>query len=133
MSGSFFFLYVIHPWNVFTSDLYSQTQENVWKRSCEFRVTAASSQRKWSVKPNHHTQSQTMDNSIVEFVPIYDAPQLFRWKGYWVEIKRSKGTTVYTPELGGQQRATMYLTWASTSSHWSLSHFLIYDIQDIHS
>lgn len=86
-----------------------QTQENLWKRSREFRVNAASSLRKWGVRPNQHIQSQ-ISNDIVEYVPTYDAPQLFRWNGYWAEIKRSKGPPVFTPELRGQSIATMYLT-----------------------
>ena len=97
--------------NGLSSDLLSQTQENVWKRSCEFRVTAASSLRKWGVRPNHHAQPQAMSSTIAEYVPVYEAPQLFRWKGYWVEIKRSKGPAIFNPELGGQLSATMYLTW----------------------
>jgi hypothetical protein len=66
-----------------------------------------------------------MNNTIAEYVPVYDAPQLFRWKGYWVEIKRSKGPTVFSPELGGQLSATMYLTWDFISSFISFA-FLIF-------
>ena len=129
MSGSFFFLYVILHWiiigNVLIYNLLSQTQENVWKRSCEFRVTATSSLRKWGVRPNRHTQPQAMISTIAEYVPVFEAPQLFRWNGYWVEIKRSKTLAPYNPEiLGGQLSATMYLTWDSTS-------FMIFRFSDI--
>ena len=120
MSGSFFFLYVILHWiivrNVLTYNLLSQTQENVWKRSGRFRVTATSSLRKWGVRPNRHTQPQAMISTIAEFVPVFEAPQLFRWNGYWVEIKSRKTPAPYNsnPELGGQL-STIYLTWVSTS------------------
>ncbi|KAF8809901.1 P-loop containing nucleoside triphosphate hydrolase protein [Phlegmacium glaucopus] len=86
------------------------TQENLWKRSREFRVTAASSMRKWGVRPNHRIQSQPTKDAIAEYVPTYEAPQLFRWKGYWVEIKRGKGQIHFSPEFGGQPSSTIYLT-----------------------
>ncbi|KAF8153881.1 P-loop containing nucleoside triphosphate hydrolase protein [Crassisporium funariophilum] len=82
------------------------TQENLWQRSREFRVTATSSLRKWSVQPGQEAHA----NGHVEYVPTYEAPQLFRWKGYWVEIKRSKGPVVFTPDFGNQAAAIMYLT-----------------------
>ncbi|KAJ6454366.1 P-loop containing nucleoside triphosphate hydrolase protein [Mycena sanguinolenta] len=81
------------------------TQERVWKRSSEFVVTAKNSERKWAVKPGS-------DPSILgsaEYVPTYQTPQLFRWRGYWVEIKRGKehsGATVN----GVQQTARLYLS-----------------------
>jgi chaperone BCS1 len=82
-------------------------------------VTAASSMRKWSVRPNHlQSQSQT-NSSIAEYVPTYDAPQIFRWNGYWVEIKRNKSTPSFNPEFGGQASTTMYMTWASTPPMFS--------------
>lgn len=29
-------------------------------------------------------------NALFQYVPKYQAPQLFRWRGHWVEIQRSK-------------------------------------------
>lgn len=46
-----------------------------------------------------------------DYVPTYDLPQLFRWKGYWLEIKRSAGP--YGGQLGGtgmQTPGTIYIT-----------------------
>ncbi|KAJ7690475.1 P-loop containing nucleoside triphosphate hydrolase protein [Mycena rosella] len=61
------------------------TQERVWKRSREFVVSAKNSQRKWAVT--------TADDSTIkcnaEYVPTYQIPQLFKWRGYWLELKRS--------------------------------------------
>ncbi|KAJ6522300.1 P-loop containing nucleoside triphosphate hydrolase protein [Mycena vulgaris] len=51
------------------------TQEGVWRHSRNFVVNATNSRRKWS------------DNA--EYVPTYEAPQLFRWRGYWLEIRRT--------------------------------------------
>ncbi|KAF9528853.1 hypothetical protein CPB83DRAFT_853845 [Crepidotus variabilis] len=44
-----------------------------------------------------------------EYVPTYDAPQLFRWKGYWAEIRRSNGR-IYNPMMGPEPTSTIYLT-----------------------
>lgn len=50
------------------------------------------------------------DNSPhAEYVPTYSAPQLFRWKGYWVEIRRTDNR-MYNPVMGPEPIATMYLT-----------------------
>ncbi|KAJ6544509.1 P-loop containing nucleoside triphosphate hydrolase protein [Mycena capillaripes] len=61
------------------------TQEKVWRRSREFTVSASNSRRKWAVRA-------TSDDSVkanAEYVPMYRTPQLFKWRGYWVEIKRT--------------------------------------------
>ncbi|KAK7052752.1 P-loop containing nucleoside triphosphate hydrolase protein [Favolaschia claudopus] len=83
------------------------TQENVWRRSQEFTVTATNSRRKWSVK----TWLDPKVEGNAEYVPTYQAPQLFRWKGHWVEIKRSKeGDTRMNPFALHSTVATIYLT-----------------------
>ncbi|KAJ7142396.1 P-loop containing nucleoside triphosphate hydrolase protein [Mycena epipterygia] len=61
------------------------TQENVWRRSREFVVSASNSRRKWAVRAT----SDATVKANAEYVPTYKTPQLFRWKGYWVEIKRT--------------------------------------------
>ncbi|KAJ6565227.1 P-loop containing nucleoside triphosphate hydrolase protein [Mycena vulgaris] len=79
------------------------TQERVWKRSREFVVTANNSQRKWAV-------STTGDPTIkghAEYVPTYQIPQLFKWRGYWLEIKRGNDRAAVN---GGQQTARIYVT-----------------------
>ncbi|KAJ7784913.1 P-loop containing nucleoside triphosphate hydrolase protein [Mycena maculata] len=65
------------------------TQENVWRRSREFVVNATNSRRKWSVK----TWVDPTVKGNAEYVPTYQLPQLFRWRGHWLEIKRSKDGT----------------------------------------
>jgi chaperone BCS1 len=47
----------------------------------------------------------------VEYVPTYEAPQLFRWKGYWVEIKRNGGSPMYNPVMGHQTSSVIFLTY----------------------
>ncbi|KAJ7151896.1 P-loop containing nucleoside triphosphate hydrolase protein [Mycena crocata] len=74
------------------------TQENVWRRSREFLVSASNSQRKWAVRAN---TDQTV-KANAEYVPTYKKPQLFRWRGYWVEIARrgSGGAHAARPAIG---------------------------------
>ncbi|KAF7360859.1 hypothetical protein MSAN_01115500 [Mycena sanguinolenta] len=82
------------------------TQESVWKRSRDFVVTAKNSERKWAVKPG------SSDPNILgsaEYVPTYQAPQLFRWRGHWVEIKRGNERSAATVN-GVQQSARLYLS-----------------------
>ncbi|KAJ7252184.1 P-loop containing nucleoside triphosphate hydrolase protein [Mycena rebaudengoi] len=43
------------------------------------------SQRKWAVKPGADASSK----GHAEYVPTYQVPQLFKWRGHWVEIKRN--------------------------------------------
>ncbi|KAF7325522.1 hypothetical protein MKEN_00401300 [Mycena kentingensis (nom. inval.)] len=61
-------------------------QEDVWRGSRDFFVTANSSRRKWDVQicPD----SDTKDHA--EYVPTYHDAQLFRWRGCWVEVSRSR-------------------------------------------
>ncbi|KAJ7938062.1 hypothetical protein B0H13DRAFT_2398343 [Mycena leptocephala] len=62
------------------------TQEGVWRSSREFVVNATNSRRKWSVK-------MWIDSTIkgnAEYVPTYRLPRLFRWRGHWIEIKRTQ-------------------------------------------
>ncbi|CAK5271627.1 unnamed protein product [Mycena citricolor] len=66
-----------------------QTQENIWRRSRDFVVSAQNSQRKWSVPSNPTTSSSTAVGANAEFVPTFSQPQLFRWRGHWVEVART--------------------------------------------
>lgn len=89
--------------------LCSKTEEKVWSRSREFRVTASSSARKWNV--NVSDTSATVGRAgHVDYVPTYQEAQLFKWRGYWVEIRRNKGQLTYNPAMGQQVVSSMYLT-----------------------
>ncbi|KAF8169484.1 P-loop containing nucleoside triphosphate hydrolase protein [Mycena galopus ATCC 62051] len=81
------------------------TQERVWKRSREFVVTAKNSQRKWAVK----TASDSTIAGSVDYVPTYQTPLLFRWRGYWVEIKRERGGAAVNTNVT-QQNGRLYLS-----------------------
>jgi chaperone BCS1 len=86
-----------------------QTQEKVWRRSRDFRVNARSSQRRWAISTA--SDSQIIDSA--EYVPTYDLPQLFWWKRYWIEIKRTKGQAASMSPFGGVNAASgasMFLT-----------------------
>ncbi|KAF9450988.1 P-loop containing nucleoside triphosphate hydrolase protein [Macrolepiota fuliginosa MF-IS2] len=85
------------------------TEEKVWRRSKDFRVSAKSSQRRWGISSSG--DSKVIDSA--EYVPTYDLPQLFWWKRYWIEIKRTKGMMgSITPYGGGggSTGASIYLT-----------------------
>ncbi|KAJ6602094.1 P-loop containing nucleoside triphosphate hydrolase protein [Mycena vulgaris] len=79
------------------------TQERVWKRSRDFVVSANNSQRKWAVS----TAGDPTIKGHVEYVPTYQIPQLFKWSGYWLEIKRGNDRGAVN---GGQQTARIYVT-----------------------
>ncbi|KAJ7615764.1 P-loop containing nucleoside triphosphate hydrolase protein [Mycena polygramma] len=81
------------------------TQERVWKGSRDFVVTAKNSERKWAV----NADSDPTVVGSAEYVPTYQAPQLFKWKGYWVEIKRGNERSGVTVN-GTQQTARIFLT-----------------------
>ncbi|KAJ7214490.1 P-loop containing nucleoside triphosphate hydrolase protein [Mycena pura] len=82
------------------------TQERVWKRSREFVVTAKNSERKWAV----NTDSDPSRVGSAEYVPTYQAPQLFKWGGYWVEIKRGNDARGSVVANGVSQTGRIYLT-----------------------
>ncbi|KAJ6505739.1 P-loop containing nucleoside triphosphate hydrolase protein [Mycena vitilis] len=81
------------------------TQERVWKGSRDFVVTAKNSERKWAV----NADSDPTVVGSAEYVPTYQAPQLFKWKGYWVEIKRGNERSGATVN-GNQQTSRIFLT-----------------------
>jgi len=64
------------------------TTERVWRRSRDFSVTAKNSKRKWAVNKGTATG---INSDHADYVPLYDAPQLFRWNGYWIEVKDHTG------------------------------------------
>ncbi|KAJ7681516.1 P-loop containing nucleoside triphosphate hydrolase protein [Mycena rosella] len=83
------------------------TENNVWQRSRDFRVTSKSSKLVYGV-------SVSADPEITgsaDYVPTYESPQLFRWRGFWVEVQRYRAQVQGT---GGQpqQAAAIFLTYA---------------------
>ncbi|KAK7464358.1 hypothetical protein VKT23_006525 [Stygiomarasmius scandens] len=46
-----------------------------------------------------------------EYVPTYESPQLFRWNGYWLEIRRSKAQSAgLPPQFGAGSAGKIYVT-----------------------
>ncbi|KAJ6549358.1 hypothetical protein B0H10DRAFT_2242912 [Mycena sp. CBHHK59/15] len=86
------------------------TQENVWQRSRNFTVSATNSRHKWSVK----TWVDPTVKGSTEYVPSYQQPQLFRWRGRWIEIQRSSdtGQGSFMPPGIYMPTATIYFTYA---------------------
>ncbi|KAJ3746215.1 P-loop containing nucleoside triphosphate hydrolase protein [Lentinula detonsa] len=64
--------------------------QEVWRRAREFEVSTKSSSRKWGIATGRTSE-------IVQYVPTYARPQIFRWKGYWLEITRAKAETDFGP------------------------------------
>ncbi|KAJ3833700.1 P-loop containing nucleoside triphosphate hydrolase protein [Lentinula raphanica] len=82
--------------------------EEVWRRACDFRVSSKNSSRKWGISAGKISE-------LVKYVPTYLRPQLFRWRGYRVEISQvqedSGGPFGHSsPGLHYPTVSTMYLT-----------------------
>jgi hypothetical protein len=103
--------FLLPPYSFANPSASSKTQERVWKRSREFVVTAKNSQRKWAVQ----TASDPTVVGAAEYVPTYNAPQLFRWKGYWLEVKRGSERSGAAVN-GVQQTGRVYLTYVCYSN-----------------
>ncbi|KAF8656120.1 hypothetical protein AX16_002758 [Volvariella volvacea WC 439] len=56
-------------------------QSNVWKQTRDFRVHLKTLKRRWAINT---------ENAPADYVPMYERPRLFRWKGYWIEISRTQ-------------------------------------------
>ncbi|KAJ6596132.1 P-loop containing nucleoside triphosphate hydrolase protein [Mycena vulgaris] len=88
------------------------TQENVWRRSRDFVVSASNSRRKWAVRAA--ADATVKENA--EYVPTYKTPQLFRWRDYWVEVKRSGNVADGDGDVGpypspyGVEAGSIYIT-----------------------
>ncbi|KAF8877083.1 P-loop containing nucleoside triphosphate hydrolase protein [Gymnopilus junonius] len=75
------------------------TEEKIWSRS---RIS------QWSVKLESKKQEKDdNDEDHAEYVPTYDQPQLFKWKGYWVQVSQREDS-FYEP--GKPYRKLLYLT-----------------------
>jgi mitochondrial chaperone BCS1 len=73
------------------------TQEKIWKRTRDFKITAHNSRRKWGIKPSADTGIDVEENA--DYVPTYEMPQIFRWRGHWVEVRRDKGSVGSGPGM----------------------------------
>ncbi|KAF8636095.1 hypothetical protein AX17_003800 [Amanita inopinata Kibby_2008] len=62
------------------------TQQDVWRHSKDFVVSARSSQLRWAISLQSGKSAGMVDKA--EYVPKYDKPHLFRWRGCWVEIQQ---------------------------------------------
>ncbi|KAJ6451633.1 P-loop containing nucleoside triphosphate hydrolase protein [Mycena sanguinolenta] len=81
------------------------TDNGVWQQAQDFRVTSKSSKLVYGV-------SVSADPEIVgsaDYVPTYEAPQLFRWRRYWVEVVRYR-TQIQGANGQVQQTAAIVLT-----------------------
>jgi len=105
MNGFSSFWYALSPARSFCILMEGmQTEQGVWLRTREFIVTAKNSKRKWGIKP-----SPEIDENA-DYVPTYAMPQLFKWKGYWVEVQRTRPAKIYTPPGMQPPGATIFIT-----------------------
>jgi len=51
-----------------------------------------------------------VSDAHAEYVPTYDEPQLFRWRGYWAEVKKSKPTNSFMHGIGNHISGGLHLT-----------------------
>ncbi|KAF8920426.1 P-loop containing nucleoside triphosphate hydrolase protein, partial [Mucidula mucida] len=61
------------------------TREKVWRQGMEFQISSKTSQREWTV----NSIARNLVEGSVDYIPTYRLPQLFRWKGYWLEVQKS--------------------------------------------
>ncbi|KAJ7243767.1 P-loop containing nucleoside triphosphate hydrolase protein [Mycena rebaudengoi] len=81
------------------------TENNVWQKARDFRVTSKSSKLVYGVA----VSADPDITGSADYVPSYESPQLFRWRGTWVEIQRYRAQV---QGAGGQpqQVAAIYVT-----------------------
>lgn len=108
-------LYLVRPAHCFllsylTYSLTIQTEENVWRKSCNFDVTAKTTKRKFAVSTSFHDAAARLPGKqSADYVPQWGMPHVFRWRGYWVDVTRTGGDAFsgghrgHGPFGGGQQ------------------------------
>lgn len=65
--------------------------------------------RKWTVNMADPDGDDLSKDENAEYVPTYDEAQLFKWRGYWVEIRRTM-ITRFNPSIGNQLSTTLFVT-----------------------
>ncbi|KAF4581280.1 hypothetical protein EYR40_002866 [Pleurotus pulmonarius] len=71
-------------------------EKRVWYHARDYTIQYKSSTQQWGVTVIRPGEGQTQADAegveeleeTVSFLPNYDTPQLFRWRGYWVEVIR---------------------------------------------
>lgn len=55
-----------------------------------------------------------VDSDNADYVPMYDAPQLFRWNGYWLEVRDDQASTnQQTPYEGPRAPVSLSIKWVT--------------------
>lgn len=87
-----------------------QSKQQAWRNSWNFKISAKTLQRKNGVEASQICKGHKSENA--EYVPTYQNPQLFRWKGYWIEISKTLSSSSYNyQEDRSISSSTFYLTW----------------------
>ncbi|KAF7293851.1 hypothetical protein HMN09_01181100 [Mycena chlorophos] len=103
------------------------TQENVWRRARDFVVTANNSRRKWAVRTELKEDGTKVN---AEYVPTYARPQLFRWRGYWVEIQRTGNITAVDTQQSPQGAGGASMTVTIYTLHMKVLSDFMEDAHD---
>ncbi|TFK27228.1 P-loop containing nucleoside triphosphate hydrolase protein [Coprinopsis marcescibilis] len=74
----------------------------IWRRAPLFKVVAQTSLRRWGVGMLRSASTTIFDEDVADYVPLYsESPILFRWEGYWVEVKQDRaGVEDFVPRFG---------------------------------
>ena len=97
-------MHILHILHGKTLKFSFQTEKKIWRRSRDFSVNAKNSKRKWAVS------EPELDGSA-DYVPTYELPQLFRWRGYLVEVKRSNTGSRIMAGQGAQNRGVIFISY----------------------
>lgn len=87
---------------------FYQTEQNVWRRSRDFRVSAKNLNRQWNVSPGQQ-ENEVVKSGNAQYIPTFSEAHLFRWKGYWLQFAKNPVMSG-TAEYRGQPGSSLHLT-----------------------
>ncbi|KDQ59685.1 hypothetical protein JAAARDRAFT_126837 [Jaapia argillacea MUCL 33604] len=64
-------------------------QEKIWQPAPQFAIRPKSGARKWGADVTSKEGGMQKDEGV-EYVPMYSSPHLFKWRGYWFEIRETE-------------------------------------------
>jgi hypothetical protein len=90
-----------------------QTQENVWRKSRVFEVSAKSTKRKWHINASEYFPASS-EALNADYVPNWSTPHMFVYRGYYVDVVKS-GHDMGNQRQGGMGYGMMYPGGAGAS------------------
>lgn len=83
--------------------MYYLFDEGIWRRSTAYRVSAGYTPKAWA--PRTGATSLLNKSGNTEFTPTWEKPKLFRWNGYWIDVKGTE-TMEQNPMHGVTMKTT---------------------------